>query len=161
MGIVSSDGTTAGEVGDITYSSYDDVFVLFAACTACCRTSDDDGGEYVTRRTCHHSGCDVRRRTIAEREFHRYLYDANGTCIDGLVALNKSGEICWLNKSGGLSMEAGDVLECVRIAYERVVEWTKYIEEQVRKDEEKRNKDKRYVESTAENERYEVPVQPI
>jgi len=77
------------------------------------------------------------------------------------VAMNKSGEICWLNKSGGLSMEAGEVLECVRIAYERVVEWTKYIEEEVRKDEEKRNKDKRYVESTAENERYEVPVQPI
>jgi len=78
-----------------------------------------------------------------------------------VVAMNKSGEICWLNKSGGLSMEAGEVLECVRIAYERVVEWTKYIEEEVRKDEEKRNKDKRYVESTAENERYEVPVQPI
>ena len=58
-------------------------------------------------------------------------------------------------------MEAGEVLECVRIASERVVEWTKYIEEEVRKDEEKRNKDKRYVESTAENERYEVPVQPI
>jgi hypothetical protein len=75
--------------------------------------------------------------------------------------MNKSGEICWLNKSGGLSMEAGEVLECVRIAHERVVEWAKYIEEEVRKDGEKRNKDKRYVESTAENERYEVPVQPI
>ena len=68
------------------------------------------------------------------------------------VALNKSGEVCWLNKSGGLSMEAGDVLECVRIAYERVQEWTKYIEQEVQKDEQKRNKDKRYVESTAENE---------
>jgi hypothetical protein len=78
-----------------------------------------------------------------------------------IVALNKSGEVCWLNKSGGLSMEAGEVIECVRIAQERVVEWTKYIEAEVLKDEQKRNKDKRYVESTAENERYEVPVQPI
>jgi hypothetical protein len=77
------------------------------------------------------------------------------------VALNKSGEICWLNKSGGLSMEAGEVIDCVRIAYERVLEWTKYIEQEVQKDERKRNKDKRYVESTAENERYEVPVQTI
>jgi hypothetical protein len=67
-------------------------------------------------------------------------------------------------------MEAGEVLECVRVAYERVCrermliqvqEWTKYIEEEVLKDEEKRNKDKRYVESTAENERYEVPTQQI
>ena len=58
-------------------------------------------------------------------------------------------------------MEAGEVLECVRIAYEKVAEWTKYIETEVLKDERKRNKDKRYVESTAENERYEVPVQQI
>ena len=40
--------------------------------------------------------------------------------VPDIVALNKSGEVCWLNKSGGLSMEAGEVLECVRIAYERV-----------------------------------------
>jgi hypothetical protein len=78
-----------------------------------------------------------------------------------VVALNKSGEVCWLNKSGGLSMEAGEVLDCVRIAYERVQEWTKYIEAEVRKDEERRNKDKRYVESTAENERYEIPRQQL
>ena len=78
-----------------------------------------------------------------------------------LVALNKSGEVCWLNKSGGLSMEAGEVLECVRVAYERVKEWTKYIEEELSSDEDRRNKDKRYTESTAENERYEVPVQQV
>jgi exosome complex component RRP45 len=77
------------------------------------------------------------------------------------VAMNKSGEVCWLNKSGGLSMEAGEVLDCIQVAYERVKEWTKYVEEEVKKDEERRNKDKRYVESTAENERYEVPVQQI
>jgi len=58
-------------------------------------------------------------------------------------------------------MEAGEVLDCVTIAYEHVKVWTKYIEEQVRLDEDRRNKDKRYVESTAENERYEVPVQQI
>jgi hypothetical protein len=78
-----------------------------------------------------------------------------------LVALNKSGEVCWLNKSGGLSMEAGEVLECIRIAYDRVKEWTIYIEEEIAKDEERRNKDKRYTESTAENERYEVPAQQV
>jgi hypothetical protein len=55
-------------------------------------------------------------------------------------------------------MEAGEVLDCVRIAYERVQEWTKYIEQEVRKDEEKRNNEKRYTESTAENERYEIFV---
>ena len=75
--------------------------------------------------------------------------------------MNKSGEVCWLNKSGGLSMEAGEVLACVQIAYERVQEWTKYIEQEVLKDEQKRNKQTRYVESTAENERYEVPAQQI
>jgi hypothetical protein len=58
-------------------------------------------------------------------------------------------------------MEAGEVLDCVTVAYERVREWTRYIEEQVRLDEERRNKDKRYVESTAENERHEVPVQQV
>ena len=58
-------------------------------------------------------------------------------------------------------MEASEVLDCVTTAYERVKEWTKYVEEQVRLDEDRRNKDKRYVESTAENERYEVPVQQI
>lgn len=78
-----------------------------------------------------------------------------------IVALNKSGEVCWLNKSGGLSMEAGEVLDCVQIAYERVQEWTKYIEALVQMDEERRNKDKRYVESTAENERYEIPQQKV
>jgi len=78
-----------------------------------------------------------------------------------MVALNKAGEVCWLNKSGGLSMEAGEVLECVRIAFERVEEWTKYIEGEIVKDEERQNKDKRYVESTAENERYEVPTPQI
>lgn len=77
------------------------------------------------------------------------------------VALNKSGEVCWLNKSGGLSMEAGEVVDCVAIAYDRVKEWSKYIEEQVALDQDRQNKDKRYVESTAENERYEVPVQQI
>lgn len=56
-------------------------------------------------------------------------------------------------------MEAGEVLECVKIAYEKVQDWTKYIELEVAKDEQKRNKDKRFVESTAENERYEVPIQ--
>ena len=58
-------------------------------------------------------------------------------------------------------MEAGEVLDCVNIAYEKVQEWSKYIEMEVSKDEQKRNKDKRYVESTAENERYEVPQQQI
>ena len=43
----------------------------------------------------------------------------------------------------------------------QVQEWTKYIEGEVRKEEDKRNKDKRFVESTAENERYEVPVHQI
>jgi hypothetical protein len=75
--------------------------------------------------------------------------------------MNKSGEVCWLNKSGGLSMEAGEVMDCVKIAYERVQEWTKYIEMEILKDEQKRNKDKRYVESTAENERYEIPSHQI
>lgn len=75
--------------------------------------------------------------------------------------MNKSGEVCWLNKSGGLSMEAGEVLECVRIAYEWVKEWTKYLEEEVKRDEERRNKDKRYVESTAENERLQAPIPQI
>jgi len=74
-----------------------------------------------------------------------------------VVALNKSGEVCWLNKSGGLSMEAGEVLDCVRVAYERVQEWTKYIETEVLKDEQRRNNENRYLESTAENERYEAP----
>ena len=78
-----------------------------------------------------------------------------------LVALNKSGEVCWLNKSGGLSMEAGEVLDCMRIAFEKVTEWTKYIEIEVRKNEERRNLEKRVGESTAENERYEVPVQQV
>ena len=58
-------------------------------------------------------------------------------------------------------MEAGEVLECVRVAYDRVKEWTTYVESEVQKDEHRRNKDKRYEESTAENERYEAPVQPI
>ena len=77
------------------------------------------------------------------------------------VALNKSGEVCWLNNSGGLSMEAWEVLACVHIAYERVQEWTKYIQQEVRKDEQKRNKQTKYVESTAENERYEISAQQI
>jgi hypothetical protein len=42
-----------------------------------------------------------------------------------------------------------------------VEEWTRYIEGEIIKDEERRNKDKRYVESTAENERYEVPTHQI
>lgn len=58
-------------------------------------------------------------------------------------------------------MEAGEVLDCVKIAHERVQEWTKYIEMEILKDEQKRNKDKRYVESTAENERYEIPSHQI
>jgi len=58
-------------------------------------------------------------------------------------------------------MEAGEVLECVRVAYEGVKEWTKYIEEELSRNEDRRNKDKRYTESTAENERYEVPVQQV
>ena len=58
-------------------------------------------------------------------------------------------------------MEAGEVIECVKIAYERVKEWTKYIEEEVLKDEQRRNKEKRYAESTAENERYQAPVPQI
>jgi hypothetical protein len=58
-------------------------------------------------------------------------------------------------------MEAGEVLDCVRIAYDRVKEWTKYIEDELAKDENRRNKDKRYTESTAENERYEVPTQQV
>ena len=58
-------------------------------------------------------------------------------------------------------MEAGEVLDCVRVAYERVKDWTRYIEEQIRMDEERRNREKRYEESTAENERYKVPTQQI
>src|SRR5271156_436409 len=50
------------------------------------------------------------------------------------IAMNKSGEICWLNKSGGLSMEASEVLECIRITYEKVQEWSKYIEGEVMKE---------------------------
>ena len=53
-------------------------------------------------------------------------------------------------------MEAGEVLECVRVAYERLKEWTSILKE-LSSDEDRRNKDKRYTESTAENERYEVP----
>ena len=79
---------------------------------------------------------------------------------DLLVALNKSGEVCWLNKSGGLSMEASEVLDCLRVASEKVKQWTKYIELEVAKDEDRRNKDKRYEESSAENERYEAPPRP-
>ena len=51
--VVSCDGTTTGEVGDITYSSYNDIFVLFTTCTACSWTSNYDCGEYFTRRTCY------------------------------------------------------------------------------------------------------------
>ena len=58
-------------------------------------------------------------------------------------------------------MEAGEVLDCVQIAYERVKEWITHVEEELRKDDEKRNKEKRYMESTAENERYQVPLQQI
>lgn len=58
-------------------------------------------------------------------------------------------------------MEAGEVLDCMRIAFEKVTEWTKYIEIEVRKNEERRNLEKRVGESTAENERYEVPVQQV
>ena len=79
----------------------------------------------------------------------------------GVVALNKSGEVCWLNKSGGLSMEAAQVLDCIQIAYDKVKEWIDYIEGEVSQDEEKRDKQNRYVESTAENERYQVPLQQI
>jgi exosome complex RNA-binding protein Rrp42 (RNase PH superfamily) len=59
--------------------------------------------------------------TFAEEQLRSGSFTGN-VPIDLLmtVALNKSGEVCWLNKSGGLSMEAGEVLECVRIAYERV-----------------------------------------
>jgi hypothetical protein len=42
--------------------------------------------------------------------------------------MNKSNEICWLNKSGGLSMEASEVLDCIQLTSERVKQWTKYIE---------------------------------
>ena len=56
-------------------------------------------------------------------------------------------------------MEASEVLDCLRVASERVKQWTKYIEVEVTKDEDKRNKDRRY-ESSAENERYEVPPRP-
>ena len=53
--LVSCDRTAAGEVGDITYSSYHDVFFLFTACAACNWTSDYDCGEYLPRRTCYYS----------------------------------------------------------------------------------------------------------
>ena len=74
-----------------------------------------------------------------------------------IVALNKSGEVCWLNKAGGLSFEASEVLECIHIAYEEVKQWIAYIEEELQKDDRRRNKEKRYVESTAENERHMIP----
>lgn len=57
-------------------------------------------------------------------------------------------------------MEASEVLDCLRVASEKVKQWTKYIELEVAKDEDRRNKDKRYEESSAENERYEVPPRP-
>jgi hypothetical protein len=75
--------------------------------------------------------------------------------------MNKSGEVCWLNKSGGLSMEAGEVLQCVNLAYERVKIWTTYLEDQLRAYEIAQNKDTRHIESTAENERYMVPPREI
>jgi hypothetical protein len=53
IGIVSCDRTTTGEVGDITHSPYNDVFILFTACSAGSWTSDYDCGEYLTRRACY------------------------------------------------------------------------------------------------------------
>jgi exosome complex RNA-binding protein Rrp42 (RNase PH superfamily) len=101
--------------------------------------------------------------TFAEEQLRSGSFTGTSHLISWLiiVALNKSGEVCWLNKSGGLSFEAEEVLECVRIAHEQAKEWIKYIESEVLKDEQRRNKDKRYVESTAENERYQVPVPQI
>jgi hypothetical protein len=42
--------------------------------------------------------------------------------------MNQSAEICWLNKSGGLSMEASEVLDCIHLTSTKIKQWTKYIQ---------------------------------
>ena len=52
---VPFDRTAAGEVGDITYSTYNDFFVLSTACAACYWTSHHVCCQYIKRRASHSS----------------------------------------------------------------------------------------------------------
>jgi exosome complex RNA-binding protein Rrp42 (RNase PH superfamily) len=47
---VPFDRATAGEVGDITYPTHNDIFILSATCTACYWTSHDVCCQYIKRR---------------------------------------------------------------------------------------------------------------
>lgn len=68
--LVSGDGASAGEIGDITYPSHDDVLLFFAAGSVG-RKGNDNSGEYLARRACHNPRCNICRGTVAKWELHR------------------------------------------------------------------------------------------
>lgn len=72
---------------------------------------------------------------------------------DMTITLNKFGEVCQIQKAGGLPIGALALLQCARVALVKVQEITAFIQKRLEEDQEFRTKRDNLLESTAENAR--------
>lgn len=54
------------------------------------------------------------------------------------VAMNSHGEICGVQKGGGIPVEISDIIDCTKLAKEKTIEITKILKESLSKDESER-----------------------
>ena len=69
------------------------------------------------------------------------------------ITLNTAGEMCQASKSGGMSLSAQEILHYVNIGMIEVDRITKLIETKLKEDKMARNKDVRYLDNSAKNNR--------